>query len=153
MPAISPQDTVLVTGANGYMGRWAVRALLERGYAFHGVARTTEKAQDLSAWIARDLPAYASRFESFVVPDIAKVRSPTELRSLGLTMLCIGRSIRSGRGRGPRSHPHCFSRYPLGRRLGTVYGSRGQRDHKPPQKRSVDRVRCHVLTDAWIRTK
>ncbi|KAI0653474.1 NAD(P)-binding protein [Cubamyces menziesii] len=71
MPAISPQDTVLVTGANGYMGRWAVRALLERGYAVHDVARTTEKAQDLSAWIARDLPAHASHFEPFVVPDIA----------------------------------------------------------------------------------
>ena len=83
-----------MTGANGYMGRWAVRALLERGYAVHGVARTTEKAQDLSAWIARDLPAHASHFEPFVVPDIAMVRSTTDLRSLGLTMLCIGRSVR-----------------------------------------------------------
>ncbi|KAH9896118.1 NAD(P)-binding protein [Cubamyces lactineus] len=72
MPAISPQDTVLVTGANGYMGQWAIRTLLEPGYIVHGAARTTEKAQAMSAWIARELPTYTSRFEMFVVPDIAK---------------------------------------------------------------------------------
>ncbi|KAI0325585.1 NAD-P-binding protein [Cubamyces sp. BRFM 1775] len=72
MPTISPRDTVLVTGANGFIGQWAVRELLQRGYAVHGAVRTTEKAQALTAWIAEGLPAYTSRFKTFVVPDIAK---------------------------------------------------------------------------------
>ncbi len=40
-------QTVAVTGATGFVGRYVVRALLERGYAVRALARTAESARAL----------------------------------------------------------------------------------------------------------
>ncbi len=42
--------TVAVTGATGFLGRYLVRALLERGARVVGVVRTPERGRDLAAW-------------------------------------------------------------------------------------------------------
>ncbi|KAI8976326.1 NAD-P-binding protein [Trametes punicea] len=70
MPAIKPPATVLVTGANGYIGLWIVRELLLRGYAVQGAVRTVGKADDMASWLTQKYPAVASRYQSFIVPDI-----------------------------------------------------------------------------------
>jgi nucleoside-diphosphate-sugar epimerase len=44
MPRVLPPAKVLVTGANGYLGTWIVRTLLERGYAVRGAVRNEAKA-------------------------------------------------------------------------------------------------------------
>lgn len=44
---IDPDAPVLVTGANGYIGSWIVRALLEAGHTVHGTVRNPEKASGL----------------------------------------------------------------------------------------------------------
>ncbi|KAI0357281.1 D-lactaldehyde dehydrogenase [Trametes cingulata] len=73
MPTISPPATVLVTGANGYIGLWVVRELLARGYAVRGTVRSAGKARALSEYVARTLSAAQERFKAFVVADITEV--------------------------------------------------------------------------------
>lgn len=38
----TPSSTVLVTGANGFLGSWCVKKLLERGHVVHATARGTK---------------------------------------------------------------------------------------------------------------
>jgi nucleoside-diphosphate-sugar epimerase len=47
MPAVQPPAKVLVTGANGYIAAWVVKALLEEGYSVRGTARSEEKGKHL----------------------------------------------------------------------------------------------------------
>ncbi|KAF7368891.1 D-lactaldehyde dehydrogenase [Mycena venus] len=67
MPAIS-SGKVLVSGANGFIAAWVVRALLEEGFAVRGAVRSVEKGAHLREVFA----SYDDRFELVVVPDIAK---------------------------------------------------------------------------------
>ncbi|KAI0077590.1 NAD(P)-binding protein [Panus rudis PR-1116 ss-1] len=46
MPAVT-SGKVLVTGANGYIAFWVVKALLEKGYAVRGTVRSGEKGAHL----------------------------------------------------------------------------------------------------------
>ncbi|KAI0641575.1 NAD-P-binding protein [Trametes meyenii] len=71
MPVLSPPAKILVTGANGYVGCWVARALLEKGYSVRATVRTEDKARALSALMASKHPAFASNFESAVVPDVS----------------------------------------------------------------------------------
>lgn len=73
MHVLSSAATVLVTGANGYIGHWIVRTLLERGYCVRGAVRSEAKAQELSDFVARIIPQAKERFSAAVVPDIAEV--------------------------------------------------------------------------------
>ncbi|KAI0759550.1 D-lactaldehyde dehydrogenase [Trametes elegans] len=70
MPVISPPATVLVTGANGYIGLWVVHELLRRGYTVHGVVRSPSKSQSLTESLVRQYPDAANRYKGVVVPDI-----------------------------------------------------------------------------------
>ncbi|KAI0323770.1 D-lactaldehyde dehydrogenase [Cubamyces sp. BRFM 1775] len=70
MPAIPPRATVLVTGANGYIGVWAVLALLSRGYSVRGTVRSPNKVGLLSEIVFRKAPGAKARFTGHVVPDI-----------------------------------------------------------------------------------
>ncbi|KAJ8495524.1 hypothetical protein ONZ51_g1643 [Trametes cubensis] len=70
MPAILPRATVLVTGANGYIGVWVVLALLSRGYSVRGTVRSPSKVGVLSDIVSRKLPDAKARFTGCVVPDI-----------------------------------------------------------------------------------
>jgi nucleoside-diphosphate-sugar epimerase len=44
------RGTVAVTGATGFLGRYLVRGLLERGARVVGVVRAPERGRDLAAW-------------------------------------------------------------------------------------------------------
>ncbi|KAH9896111.1 D-lactaldehyde dehydrogenase [Cubamyces lactineus] len=70
MPTISSPATVLVTGANGYIGLWAVLELLARGYTVRGAVRSASKVDVLAALVARKQPDAIHRFTGYVVPDI-----------------------------------------------------------------------------------
>ncbi|KAI0029787.1 D-lactaldehyde dehydrogenase [Vararia minispora EC-137] len=68
MPAVPPPAKVLVTGANGYIAAWVVRALLEDGYAVRGAVRSESKGAHLTKIFAE----YGDRFEIAVVEDMTK---------------------------------------------------------------------------------
>jgi uncharacterized protein YbjT (DUF2867 family) len=69
MPTVQPPCKVLVSGANGYIAIWVVRALLEKGYSVRGTVRSEKKATHL-----RDLfSSYGDKHEVVIVEDITKV--------------------------------------------------------------------------------
>jgi nucleoside-diphosphate-sugar epimerase len=74
MPTISSSDKVLVTGANGYVGLWIIKVLLERGNSVRAAVRSDSKSQHM-----RELfKSYGeAKFEVVVVPDMTKVRLTT----------------------------------------------------------------------------
>ena len=43
--------TVLVAGATGYLGRYLLQALRERGYAVRALVRSPHKLQAEAAWL------------------------------------------------------------------------------------------------------
>lgn len=45
MPVPKAPGLILVTGANGYVATWVVRALLEKGFSVRAGVRTLEKAR------------------------------------------------------------------------------------------------------------
>lgn len=73
MPTLAPLDKVLVTGANGYVGVWVVKLLLERGYQVRGAVRTKEKGEALVKIIKDKVSAYAENFEFVIVADLTAV--------------------------------------------------------------------------------
>ncbi|KAG6329779.1 hypothetical protein ID866_9311 [Astraeus odoratus] len=68
MPAVQPPCKVLVTGANGFTGIWAVKHLLESGYSVRGAIRSAKKGEYLLHYFA----SYGEKFEISVVEDITK---------------------------------------------------------------------------------
>ncbi|KAF8900235.1 hypothetical protein CPB84DRAFT_1847299 [Gymnopilus junonius] len=69
MPVVKPQGTrVLVTGANGYIGMWVVRTLLEQGYVVRAVVRSLERGKHMKAYFN----SYGDKLELSVVEDITK---------------------------------------------------------------------------------
>ncbi|RXW15439.1 hypothetical protein EST38_g10412 [Candolleomyces aberdarensis] len=70
MPTAHPGDTVLVTGANGYIPIWVVRKLLEKGYNVRGTVRKAEKGEHLNKYF--DSYVKRGRLELVVVEDITK---------------------------------------------------------------------------------
>ncbi|KAK7013736.1 D-lactaldehyde dehydrogenase [Favolaschia claudopus] len=65
---IATTGKVLVSGANGFLAVWVVRAFLENGYAVRGAVRSADKGVHLSK-IFKD---YGEKFEVVEVPDITK---------------------------------------------------------------------------------
>ncbi|PIL32086.1 hypothetical protein GSI_06791 [Ganoderma sinense ZZ0214-1] len=70
MPTLAPPDKVLVTGANGYVGIWVVKLLLDRGYQVRGAVRSREKGEALAKIVEQKAPARAKDFEYVVVEDL-----------------------------------------------------------------------------------
>ncbi|EJD45944.1 D-lactaldehyde dehydrogenase [Auricularia subglabra TFB-10046 SS5] len=68
MPAVAPPATVLVTGANGFVGSWIARRLLDAGFAVHGAVRSAAKGEDLLRVFSREHAE--GRFRLVLVPDI-----------------------------------------------------------------------------------
>ncbi|KAH7921679.1 NAD(P)-binding protein [Leucogyrophana mollusca] len=71
MPALQSPDAsrkVLVSGANGFIGIWVVRTLLEQGYSVRSAVRAEEKGQHLKKMFG----GYGDKHEIVVVPDITK---------------------------------------------------------------------------------
>jgi len=88
MPTVEPSGNtkVLVSGANGYIGMWVVRTLLEQGYTVRGAVRSAEKGKRL-----RDhFHSYGDKVELTVVEeDITKVRFDSLLTRPVLTYICV----------------------------------------------------------------
>ncbi|RXW23027.1 hypothetical protein EST38_g2830 [Candolleomyces aberdarensis] len=70
MPTAHPGDTILVTGANGYIASWVVRRLLEKGYNVRGTVRKAEKSEYLKNYFESYVKQ--GRLEVVVVEDITK---------------------------------------------------------------------------------
>ncbi|KAH6883767.1 D-lactaldehyde dehydrogenase [Coprinopsis sp. MPI-PUGE-AT-0042] len=68
MPTISSTDKVLVTGANGYIGLWIVKTLLERGNPVRAAVRSEAKGNHLKELFK----SYGDQLELAIVPDITK---------------------------------------------------------------------------------
>lgn len=69
MPPVHAPAQALVTGANGFIGAWVVRTLLEQGYSVLGIVRSTKKGEHLKKRFA----PYGDRFSLSVIDDITKV--------------------------------------------------------------------------------
>lgn len=68
----SPSDqTLLVTGANGYVAGHIIKEALERGYKVKGAVRTDSSAAQLKATFA----TYSSQLSTTIVQDITKLES------------------------------------------------------------------------------
>ncbi|KAF8209093.1 hypothetical protein K438DRAFT_2012400 [Mycena galopus ATCC 62051] len=67
MPVIT-SGKVLVSGANGFIATWVVRALLEEGYSVRGTVRSAEKC----AFLHETFASYGDKFELIVVPNITQ---------------------------------------------------------------------------------
>lgn len=69
-PAIPPGSTVLVTGANGFIGSHVADQLILAGYRVRGTSRDTTK----TAWITEmfDKRYGEGKFEAVVVKDMAE---------------------------------------------------------------------------------
>ena len=74
MPTIAPSDKVLVTGANGYIGVWVTKLLLERGYQVRGAVRNKEKGEAFVKVIKEKVPQHVGNLEYVVVEDFTVVR-------------------------------------------------------------------------------
>lgn len=70
MPPCLPQATVLVTGANGFIGTWICQTLLQSGYFIRGTGRSQYKGNHLKKLFA----TFGEKFEYVVVEDPTKVR-------------------------------------------------------------------------------
>lgn len=68
MPAVT-SGKVLVTGANGYVGVWTLKAFLDAGFSVRGGIRDDSKA----VYLKKALAEYGNRLEFAIVPDITKV--------------------------------------------------------------------------------
>jgi len=82
MPAIQPPSKVLVTGANGYIGLWVVRVLLQRGYSVRGTVRTAQKGEALAELLQRKEGERANAFEYVAVENIDKVSNTHMLSTI-----------------------------------------------------------------------
>jgi nucleoside-diphosphate-sugar epimerase len=71
MPSVDKGSKVLVSGANGYIGMWIVRTLLERGFAVRGSVRTEDKGKFVIQYF-KSL-GHGDKFEVALVDDIAMV--------------------------------------------------------------------------------
>jgi nucleoside-diphosphate-sugar epimerase len=70
MPTVQPPCKVLVSGANGYIAIWVVRALLGKGCSIRGTIRSDAKATHLRELFS----SYGDKHEVVIVEDITKVR-------------------------------------------------------------------------------
>lgn len=68
MTAVSASAKVLVSGANGYIGIWVVRKLLDHGYSVRGTVRSNSKGTHLLNLFKDE--AKNGKFELAIVPDI-----------------------------------------------------------------------------------
>ncbi|EMD31210.1 hypothetical protein CERSUDRAFT_69472 [Gelatoporia subvermispora B] len=74
MPPCSPPARVLVTGANGYIGLWVIRFLLQRGFSVRGIVRNVEKGHTLERLLHSKESQTAQSFEFAIVDDLTKER-------------------------------------------------------------------------------
>ena len=69
MPALDT-GKVFVTGANGFIGVWLCKTLLDRGFSVRGSVRNESKATHLRKMFA----SFEDKFEIAIVEDMLQVR-------------------------------------------------------------------------------
>lgn len=70
MSSLSEQ-TLLITGANGFVAGHIIKVALEKGYKVKGAVRTDSSAAHLKA----TFPTYSSQLSTTIVKDITDVES------------------------------------------------------------------------------
>ncbi len=68
MPAVN-SGKVLITGANGYIAVWVVKAFLDQGFAVRGTVRAERKAAHLRSLFK----SFGDKLDIVVVEDITNV--------------------------------------------------------------------------------
>ncbi|KEP48769.1 NADPH-dependent aldehyde reductase [Rhizoctonia solani 123E] len=68
MPAIKTDDTVLVTGASGFIAVWVCQYLLEAGYKVKGTVRSASKGD----YLVNLFKPYGDKFKYVIVEDMSK---------------------------------------------------------------------------------
>ncbi|OSD04811.1 NAD-P-binding protein [Trametes coccinea BRFM310] len=69
MPALSNASAkILITGANGFIASWTVKAFLDAGFSVRGTVRSHAKAEHLASMFR----SCGDRFAYVVVPDMTK---------------------------------------------------------------------------------
>lgn len=64
-------SVILVSGANGFLGTWIVRQLLEEGYSVRAAVRTMERG----AYLKELFKSHGERLEIVAVGDLTEVSS------------------------------------------------------------------------------
>ena len=70
LPSANPNPTILITGANGYIGSWAVKTALERGYSVRAVVRAESKSLPLRELFGKHVEE--GKLEFKYVEDLTK---------------------------------------------------------------------------------
>jgi nucleoside-diphosphate-sugar epimerase len=71
MPALSGHPSlILVTGANGFVGMWIVRHLLEKDYSVRAAVRTKERGQHL----LEIFKSHGNKLQLTIVGNMTEVR-------------------------------------------------------------------------------
>lgn len=78
MPTVESGAKVLVSGANGFIAVWVIRALLEAGFSVRGTVRAQEKGVHPK----KLFELYKERFEIVLVRDNTEVRVDHESPAL-----------------------------------------------------------------------
>ncbi|KAK2464723.1 hypothetical protein APHAL10511_003299 [Amanita phalloides] len=68
MPSVASGSKILVTGANGFIATYAIRDLLEQGYAVRGTVRSEARGE----FVRNEFRSYDDRFELAIVEDVIK---------------------------------------------------------------------------------
>jgi dihydroflavonol-4-reductase len=63
-------DLILVTGASGFVGKWCVVKLLEKGYRVRGTVRSEAKAEQVRSTVAAAVGAEAASRLDLVIADL-----------------------------------------------------------------------------------
>lgn len=69
--ALPSEQTLLVTGANGYIAGLIIKLALEKGYKVKGSVRTESSADKLKT----QFHEYAAQLSTVLVPDIVTIDS------------------------------------------------------------------------------
>lgn len=89
MPSLKAPAKVLVSGVNGFVAIWVVRALLESGYSVRGTVRSASKGDHLK----EIFKGYGDKLELVIVPDITTVHHQFLFRGSAINTGQVGRSI------------------------------------------------------------
>lgn len=65
------EQTILVTGANGFVSSHIIKTFLERGYSIRGTVRSASSATSIKSTLSE----YSSRLSFAIVPDIASANA------------------------------------------------------------------------------
>ena len=143
MPTLTPPSRVLVTGANGFVGCWIIRRLLDGGYQVRAVVRSDDKARAISALMAKKYPGSdtTGAFETVVVADIAVVSSHLayctryEMGLVQYKLIRVGWGIRRVSRWDRGYHPYCISSLVRPRRSRSILPACYSRNFRDPPQR------------------